>query len=1400
MSLRLKLSLMLSAFMVLIAIFAVGTLLIFEELTINTTTLNSVSSEYRAVGQLESKIHDFADVTNKWGLTADVRFRKEYSERLGDVYRSFGTVRGLINQKEKLKTIEEEFKQVVGYANAVMDSENPVENKDVLIYLQQIQLGTKDIVNGVEQLYDDSINTVMGVANKGEKAKREMIYYLSTLIIFSFLSALYLILRIRRVISEPFNELLKATARIGEGDLSYRIHMNRKDEFGIVSDRFNGMVADLESSTRKINRKLSETELFLDVARVGGTTIDLKGALSPIAQTIASKLGYDSCKIYMVRPETRLCCLEASYTTDDDDESMENICLSIEEGIVKEVVDTSRPVIIEDTESYRGAYSRLFGAYRSFLAVPILRDNLCSGMLITKKKSPYVFSEDEVKTVTILAHTIGSIAKNADLYLSTRNQLHKLTVLFELSNAVTSVLDLEELLQRMVEKISRLLSSRGCIIRLLENDRLRIKSQFGLPKGIEDEMELSLGEGIAGWVAQTGKPLLVEDVLQMPPALRVPLIEVKSVICIPLKVGEKVIGTLGLYDKCTPDGTMIPYTVDDLKTAEGFGSISSMAIDKSKIYELQVRREREANEAKKRLDILFDSVQGGIITLDKDYTIISANKYVEDWIGIVGDDLIGRNCLDIFHEKIGICPHCAAKATFETGEINSIMQSRGVNYAELTAYPVRNESGEIRECIVFIQDITERVLYQEETLSLYREVIQTKEYLESIIDNSADAIVTTDLAGIITSWNQGAEKTFGFTEAEAVGKFLPFFPDFLLDREKEHLERIKKGEVLKDIETLRRRKEGTIIEVSLTLSPIKDAAGEVIGISGISRDISEKKNVEKELILRNQELSRLFFISSAMRGTLELDKLLRMVLIAVTMSDGMGFNRAILFLVDETRNALKGAMGVGPESAEEAWRIWDELSFQKKTLDDIMQEVVSTPLKKDSFLDRLTMAIEIPLEEDMVLTRAVKEKKPFNVKNVREESLSDAILIQQLGTQAYAIVPLISRDKVIGIIWVDNYFNRKEISDEDMKFLASFSNHVASAIENARLFEQVKMAEQQLENIFESMSDMVYFNNKDYVIESVNKAVCNKLGLPPSEIIGKKCYQVFHGTNEPYTKCPHHKTVNTKKAFIEEIEDPNMGGTFLTSSSPIFGLTGEFIGSVHVVRDITEIKSLQEKLVMTEKMAALGEVAAKVAHEIRNPLVSVGGFAKRLEKKLDGNLREYAGIIVREVDRLEGILKEILGFVKEVRLAKETVNLNSLIGDVVTVMESEMEDRGIVFVKDFGPPAEVFIDPNRVNEAIMNIVSNAIQSLTGSGLIYIRTYTKGEYAVIEIKDTGKGIPESDKPYIFNPFFTTKGSGTGLGLAITHRIIQEHHGMIEVESEIDKGSIFRVFLPIKEGER
>jgi PAS domain S-box-containing protein len=328
----------------------------------------------------------------------------------------------------------------------------------------------------------------------------------------------------------------------------------------------------------------------------------------------------------------------------------------------------------------------------------------------------------------------------------------------------------------------------------------------------------------------------------------------------------------------------------------------------------------------------------------------------------------------------------------------------------------------------------------------------------------------------------------------------------------------------------------------------------------------------------------------------------------------------------------------------------------------------------------------------------------------------------------------------------------------------------------------------------------VYFTDMDYNIRSVNKAVSERLGLGEKAIVGRKCYEVFHSMNEPWQACPHHKTVETKKSYIEEVVDPRTGETFFTSTSPIFDIAGNFLGSVHIVRDITELKHIRERLATSERMAALGEVAAKVAHEIRNPLVSIGGFAQRLENKLEGNLKEYATIIAREVRRLEDILRDILGFVREVRLSITSVDVNTLLRNVLSLVESEAAGRGIGIETSFGEVPAVLIDGDRIQEAILNIVNNSIQAVDAGGKIEVKTYPANGDVVVEVSDTGAGIAEKDLAFIFDPFFTTKRTGTGLGLAITRRIIEEHKGRIEVRSRPGEGTTIKVFFAVGKEER
>jgi signal transduction histidine kinase len=231
-----------------------------------------------------------------------------------------------------------------------------------------------------------------------------------------------------------------------------------------------------------------------------------------------------------------------------------------------------------------------------------------------------------------------------------------------------------------------------------------------------------------------------------------------------------------------------------------------------------------------------------------------------------------------------------------------------------------------------------------------------------------------------------------------------------------------------------------------------------------------------------------------------------------------------------------------------------------------------------------------------------------------------------------------------------------------------------------------------------------------------------------------------------------------------------------------------------------DLRETQEKLIQGEKMAGLGEMAASVAHELRNPLVAIGGFAQRLNRLATGSReREYSSIVVREVRRMEEMLANILAFSKKQMLCVAPCDVVDIIEEALSLEADALNRRAIRLVTDIAkdlPPIRG--DEQKLRQVMINLIANSLQVMPAGGTLTLRAYPdalRGDKAVaVEVEDTGGGISAEIMRNIFNPFFTTKDEGTGLGLSISHRIIEHHGGEIEVQNR-ERGALFILRLPV-----
>jgi two-component system sensor histidine kinase HydH len=238
---------------------------------------------------------------------------------------------------------------------------------------------------------------------------------------------------------------------------------------------------------------------------------------------------------------------------------------------------------------------------------------------------------------------------------------------------------------------------------------------------------------------------------------------------------------------------------------------------------------------------------------------------------------------------------------------------------------------------------------------------------------------------------------------------------------------------------------------------------------------------------------------------------------------------------------------------------------------------------------------------------------------------------------------------------------------------------------------------------------------------------------------------------------------------------------------------------VILFRDITEIRHLKKEMERSQRLASVGSLAAGIAHEIRNPLSSIKGFATFFKERYRNNPEDQktADIMVQEVERLNRVIGQLLEFAKPMEMKKRWTSIQEVIRHTLRMIEGQAKARNVAVRTELPEHiGEIFIDRDKITQVLLNLYLNALEAMENGGTLRVAVLPyEGRMVRIDISDTGKGIEEKDIARIFDPYFTTRSSGTGLGLAIVHKIMESHDGDLRVTSEPDKGTTVSIFLPI-----
>jgi len=778
----------------------------------------------------------------------------------------------------------------------------------------------------------------------------------------------------------------------------------------------------------------------------------------------------------------------------------------------------------------------------------------------------------------------------------------------------------------------------------------------------------------------------------------------------------------------------------------------------------QKRIEQELRRSEERIRGYIEQASDLIIILDVSGKISAVNRATCEVTGYTFEELLGRSPLEFVLPESRTATQVALTKILHGEEVERLEMEMFSKDGHRIVLEIRGrtlrENGRIVGTFHIARDVTER-RRMEEALR------ESEERYRTWIEEAPIGVCNVDLEGTVTFVNKRFEEVSGYSRDEIIGK--NGFTLGMFENETLHLlgERMKarlEGKSGRLLEIRFRRKDGEWMWVEMEGKVIKKE-GTPVGFELISRDVTERVRMKEKLEALHRHSMRLDAAKTV-------DEIANHTLDAMEFT--LGFDVADFCIVDGAYIFVKGSRGVPVSPLK--WPL-DGLGIVAKTANIGKTSMVSDVRKEPAFVDARKLTS-------------------------REEAQS---ALSELA------VPVLIDKKVLAVLNVESS-RLSAFTEEDKKLLETLAVHVASALTRLRQVETLEMlvdertrrlreSEEKYRSLIRNIPDVTWTTDQRGKTVFISPNIQRVYGYTPEEIYeaGERLWLGrIHPDDVERVKEEYGRLFTEGKVFDVEYRIRRRDGEWIWLHDRSVA-TYEKDGLLYadgVFSDITERKQMEERVRQSERLAAIGELAAMVGHDLRNPLTGIAGAAYYVKTKLvptlNGKVAQMLQVIEENIENSNKIINDLLEYSRELHLELTESNAKSIAREALALVKAP---RSIRVVDSSEGEPKVAVDADKMMRVFVNLIQNAIDAMPDGGTLTIMSRKMDGNLEIGFRDTGVGMTKETIEEIWGPFFTTKAKGMGFGLPICKRIVEAHGGSISVKSKVGKGTTFTVTLPV-----